>query len=285
MSSGSAPVSALDRDRDDSTKTRSISELISTLRTAYRMNVFDQVEEILVAREAEWKSQIEDVKKNNSLLHEQYEVQKLDLCCLEEELSKQKKENKDLKRLVAVEKGARDVAEQKERTAEERYEKLLEDVKKGEQEEEKSVIFKLRKKCRELECSKVMADGEIELWKGRFRALEIRVSSLEEDTAMLVNVGLQVSRNCYGNASEIEEKGSSGKSGLKNGNHTVPLTSQVNGLDCKGNTSIVRDGGLTLHSSIEGNGDLQSAGIRESLDVHTCSFAFMAQALWTRIKI
>ncbi|KAG6688401.1 hypothetical protein I3842_11G123100 [Carya illinoinensis] len=168
MSSGSAAVCVFDSDDGDGAKNRNISELISTLRTAYRTKDFDRVEEILVSREAKLKREMQDMKKENGFLYEQGE---------------------ELKRLVVLEKAAQDAAQVGERKAVERYEKLLEEVKRGGgRDDDKRVILELKKKCCVLECAKMKAESEVELWKRRFKELGIRVSKLEEDTAMLMDL-------------------------------------------------------------------------------------------------
>jgi chromosome segregation ATPase len=189
MGSGSTPVYALDSDDDDASTNRSISELISTLRIAYRSKDFDRVEAKLVARETRLKREIEDAKKENALL-----------------------------------KDALDVAREKERRAEERYEKLLEEVKKG-QQEEKSVLFELKRKNCELECALAKAESNAEFWKSGFGEFGTRISKLEEDYVMLVNDE---------NVNKV---------------NAVHVKMEDDAFDCDGNTS-----------AIKGNTDLQNAG-------------------------
>ncbi|KAE8056045.1 hypothetical protein FH972_012844 [Carpinus fangiana] len=196
MGSGSTPVYALDSDDDDASTNRSISELISTLRIAYRSKSFDRVEAKLVARETRLKREIEDAKKENALL-----------------------------------KDALDVAREKERRAEERYEKLLEEMKKG-QQEEKSALFELRRKNCELECAIAKAESNAEFWKSRFGEFEIRISKLEEDYAMLVNDEANAFER-FENVNKV---------------NAVHVTMEDDAFDCDGNTS-----------AIKGNTDLQNA--------------------------
>lgn len=219
MSLRSVPGSALGSEGDKA-KNLSISELISTLRTAYRTKDFDRVEEILVAREAKLKKEIENGKKQYSSLLEQCEVGKLDRICLEDE---QKSKIEELKTM----KEALEVSRERERKAEERYEKVLEEVKKS--KEEKLMVSEIRRKNCEVECARVRAEGEVELWKRRFEELNIRVSKLEEDLMDL----------------------------------EPPVA-----LDCDGNTSKEAGAGLNFDDSpIKENVDLQAAGIVE-LQLH-----------------
>lgn len=222
MSLRSVPGSALGSEGDKA-KNLSISELISTLRTAYRTKDFDRVEEILVAREAKLKKEIENGKKQYSSLLEQCEVGKLDRICLEDEVNEQKSKIEELKTM----KEALEVSRERERKAEERYEKVLEEVKKS--KEEKLMVSEIRRKNCEVECARVRAEGEVELWKRRFEELNIRVSKLEEDLMDL----------------------------------EPPVA-----LDCDGNTTKEAGAGLNLDDSpIKENVDLQAAGIVE-LQLH-----------------
>uniref|UniRef100_A0A2N9FY80 Uncharacterized protein n=1 Tax=Fagus sylvatica TaxID=28930 RepID=A0A2N9FY80_FAGSY len=192
MSLRSVPGSDLGSDGDKA-KNLSISELISTLRTAYRTKDFDRVEEILVAREAKLKKEIENEKKQYSSLLEQYEVGKLDRICLEDVVNEQKSKIEELKTM----KEDLEVSRERERKAEERYEKLLEEVKKS--KEEKLMVSEIRRKNCEVECARVRAEGEVELWKKRFEELNIRVSKLEED---LMDLEPPVALDCDGNTTK-----------------------------------------------------------------------------------
>ena len=65
--------------------------MVSKLRTAYQSKDFDQVKEILVAREAKLKREFENEKKENSLLTEKFQMENLDRIYLEDKLENQKK--------------------------------------------------------------------------------------------------------------------------------------------------------------------------------------------------
>ena len=65
--------------------------MVSKLRTAYQSKDFDQVKEILVAREAKLKREFENEKKENSLLTEKFQMENLDQIYLEDKLENQKK--------------------------------------------------------------------------------------------------------------------------------------------------------------------------------------------------
>ncbi|KAF5478128.1 hypothetical protein F2P56_004713 [Juglans regia] len=99
---------------------------------------------------------------------------------------------------------------------------------------------------------------EVELWKRRFEELGIRVSKLEEDTAMLMDMGPQVSNKCGDNASVKEEK-CCGKGRVENGTNTVDVSIQNNGFGCDENTSVAAGAGLNLRSPTKTDGDLQCA--------------------------
>ncbi|XP_040988127.1 uncharacterized protein LOC121235783 isoform X2 [Juglans microcarpa x Juglans regia] len=99
---------------------------------------------------------------------------------------------------------------------------------------------------------------EVELWKRRFEELGIRVSKLEEDTAMLMDMGPQVSKKCGDNASVKEEKCCE-KGRVENGTNTVDVSIQDNGFDFDENTSVAASAGLNLRSPTKTDGDLQCA--------------------------
>ena len=65
--------------------------MVSKLRTAYQRKDFDQVKEILVARETKLKREFENEKKENSLLTEKFQMENLDQIYLEDKLENQKK--------------------------------------------------------------------------------------------------------------------------------------------------------------------------------------------------
>ena len=65
--------------------------MVSKLRTAYQRKDFDQVKEILVARETKLKREFENEKKENLLLMEKFQMENLDRIYLEDKLENQKK--------------------------------------------------------------------------------------------------------------------------------------------------------------------------------------------------
>ena len=65
--------------------------MVSKLRTAYQRKDFDQVKEILVARETKLKREFENEKKENLLLTKKFQMENLDRIYLEDKLENQKK--------------------------------------------------------------------------------------------------------------------------------------------------------------------------------------------------
>ena len=65
--------------------------MVSKLRTAYQHKDFDQVKEILVARETKLKREFENEKKENLLLTKKFQMENLDRIYLEDKLENQKK--------------------------------------------------------------------------------------------------------------------------------------------------------------------------------------------------
>lgn len=132
-----------------SRKNKSIPELISTLRTAFRTEDFDRVEEILMGKETEMKREMEKER----------DFHRIEKVKLETELKKTKQN----------------------------YEKLLEKVKKG-VVDDTTTIDELRKKNSELEAAKNGAEEELHWWMSRYEErvsrLEEEIKMLNSSTAV-----------------------------------------------------------------------------------------------------
>ncbi|XP_022942684.1 uncharacterized protein LOC111447644 isoform X1 [Cucurbita moschata] len=153
---------------DDNLECRSISELVSILRTAFRARDFDKVEAVLVAKEVKMRKEIENKNKEYELLQSKYEFLRLDILTHEsmleqdkvdpkgfekwkeiyEELKEKESEIQQLKDLIFKVNEDRE----KKKSALEGFEKLLETVKKT-QEDQRITIEKLIHKNSELECA------------------------------------------------------------------------------------------------------------------------------------
>lgn len=159
---GSRPMLASgDQSGQRNLKNMSISELVSVLRAAFLMDDFDRVEEVLVAREARLKAEIEEKIKEIGSLQEKIEVERIQV---EEELKKREEQS------------------QKGKRAQESYEKLLKTVKES-GFNDKNAINELRNKNRELEGEKRKLEELKKNWvvdKNALAGLRIRNSELEE---------------------------------------------------------------------------------------------------------
>ncbi|KAA8520924.1 hypothetical protein F0562_011597 [Nyssa sinensis] len=193
MSSASKPVINFGIENAEN---GSISELISMLRSAFQPTDFDKVQQILITREETMKRtlnemsiEIENRKIDYDLMerkHGEVELKKLEI---DFELKKCERERDELREQITRLNEEQRVHHDRSRRAEERYDKLLKDFTKVENEK-REVILHLKVKSTNLECvnaAKRRAEGEVEAWKKKFGELELRVLRLEEDTAMLVN--------------------------------------------------------------------------------------------------
>lgn len=130
----------------------SIPDLISELRIATRTQQFDQVEQVLVAREAHLKSEADKMRQI-------LEFERLGRMEIEGKLKECQGRCEKLKR------------------GEELYEKLLAAVKKNGLED--TTVEELRAKNRKLE-------GELGIWKEKFVELNERLLRLEYETQLLM---------------------------------------------------------------------------------------------------
>ncbi|XP_031739615.1 TSA1-like protein [Cucumis sativus] len=153
---------------DDNFESRSISELVSFLRTAFRAKDFDKVEEALVAKEVKMRKEIESKNKEYELLQSKYEFLRLDNLTHKsmveqdkvevdpkgfgkwkerfEELKEMESEIQQLKELIIKVNEDRE----KKKSALDGFEKMLEAVKEA-QEDDRLTIQKLKHKNSELQ--------------------------------------------------------------------------------------------------------------------------------------
>jgi len=119
----------------------SISELISKLRDTFIQRDFDAVEETLVAREAMFKTEIKEKKKQIELLEKKFQMERSDKVRLEIELKRVKEErfNNELVKNGGVVKGKLryrrciDEAAKKRKIVDLEDEKIEEKIRAGEQ--------------------------------------------------------------------------------------------------------------------------------------------------------
>ncbi|XP_028752952.1 uncharacterized protein LOC114712566 [Neltuma alba] len=150
----------------------SITELVSNLRTAFRMIDYDRVEEVLVEKENKLKAEIK-------VLTDRIELERLERMSVQDELRKCKEQCEIRQH------------------AEERYEKLLEEVKKNNGLNDGNMIAELRIRNAELENEKRKAD---ESWKKKIEELSERLLIVEKGANLFMN-----GETHLGNGGEGEE--------------------------------------------------------------------------------
>ncbi|KAJ7952115.1 axoneme-associated protein mst101(2)-like [Quillaja saponaria] len=264
MRVGSPPLCASDNEGEEELSKQSISELIAILRTAFKSADFDQVEEVLVARETKLRSELKNKEKEISLLQNQNEVGKLDIMRIEGELKLYKERCQDLScQIRCVDEDSKHLKE-KEKSAIDRYEKLLKEVKKGGQDDE-SIIVELRSKTFELENAKMSAEAEMKIWKTKFLGLDERLLWLEKGLVKLMNGEPYVERNskdeCEVDFRVSHNVGKGPESGddVANSNSTTHSGKEDNMLGSNVNTRFSAGAG-TNHSPGRGDMGFQNAG-------------------------
>uniref|UniRef100_A0A5B7B637 Putative sarcolemmal membrane-associated protein-like n=1 Tax=Davidia involucrata TaxID=16924 RepID=A0A5B7B637_DAVIN len=192
MSSGSQPAINF---AAESAENGTIPELISLLKSAFRPTDFDKVQHFLITREESMKStlsemsvEIENRKKEFDLMEKKHGDLVLMKLEIEDKLNKCKRECDGFREQVTRFSEEKRLDGDRAKRAGERFAKLLEDFTKAE-DDKRELIIQLKVKSTDLECAnatKRRAESEVEAWKKKFGELELRVSRLEEDTAVLV---------------------------------------------------------------------------------------------------
>ncbi|CAK9324813.1 unnamed protein product [Citrullus colocynthis] len=188
-----AALSSVD---DDYLESRSISELVSFLRTAFRAKDFDRVEEVLVAKEVKMRKEIESKNKDYELLQSKYEFLRLDNLTRAskvgqdkvevdpkgfekwkeayEQLKERESEIQQLKELIVKVNEDRE----KKKSALEGFEKMLE-VVKDTQENDRLTIEKLTHKNLELQSTIEVVKKEKEDYEKTIEELKCKNLKLE----------------------------------------------------------------------------------------------------------
>ncbi|XP_054798404.1 uncharacterized protein LOC129303243 isoform X2 [Prosopis cineraria] len=212
MEPRSAPPLAFDGNGDrEYLMGLSITDLISNLRTAFRMADYDHVEEVLVEKEAKLKAEIK-------ALTEKLELETLVRMNVEDELKKCKEQCEERK------------------NAEERYERLLESVKKNNDLDLENTVAELRIKNAKLEAENRRAESVVESWKRKFEEFCERLLIVEKGTNSFVDGDTLVGTR--GKAEEL--------SGIRGNTDPVvsdKVTGEKDGVDIcdneRGNTNAV----------------------------------------------
>ncbi|XP_028769206.1 uncharacterized protein LOC114726688 isoform X2 [Neltuma alba] len=149
---GSRPCGELGDYEKEKLVNMSIPDLIFELRIATRTKQFDQVEQVLVTREAQLKDEAHKLRQT-------LDFERLDRMGIEVKLKECQEQC------------------EKRKKGEDLYEKLLANVKKNGLED--TTVEELRAKNSELE-------GELKIWKEKFLELNERLLKVEHETRLLV---------------------------------------------------------------------------------------------------
>ncbi|XP_048231044.1 uncharacterized protein LOC8287737 [Ricinus communis] len=151
-------MSRFNMDLKDDVSSCTVSELISSLKSAFQNAYFSQVEAVLISREEKLKREIELLKKENDWLAQKMETERL-----EKEMAK--KECLELHKEIS--------SLQEEKAGFHEKLKSLADDKK--------TVIELEAKLCELECAKLRAENEARACKINYEGLEIRVYKLDQE--------------------------------------------------------------------------------------------------------
>ncbi|KAJ9128611.1 hypothetical protein P3X46_034701 [Hevea brasiliensis] len=177
------------------TSSSTVSELILSLKSAFQSAHFSEVESILSYRELKLKREIEEKAEENKQLEKWNGLLELEI------LDKERVEN-ELKSCL------RECIELRQLNS--RLTQELNDLNERLQADavNQQTIIELKRKNCELECAKLKAETEAEIYKRRFDELEPRVSFLEKDTVFLKSLepsrdtSARVSRDFLGEKAE-----------------------------------------------------------------------------------
>ncbi|XP_038687092.1 uncharacterized protein LOC119986555 [Tripterygium wilfordii] len=232
---------------DSDFSTWSVPELISFLRSSFRDAEYDAVESVLVSREGKLKAEIERKAHDNNLCQE---IQAF-------LLAREEKRKTQIRTIM-----------EKEETMRKEYEVEL--LKKTNLENElqkcraevlelgvrNSQISEEIKQCRdredtlksEMESAKRRAETEVEMWKRRFRDLEMGISNLEKDTSELMelqNMENVVPENIVTDEMILEKEANENLEILTDGNR-VDVKIEADTINC--NDDLKSDSAVVVNS-------------------------------------
>lgn len=186
------PKVMVNTDTEDGLDDRSVSGFISSLKSSFQAPDFDKMKEYLMSRERSMKrekkefeakklvalrAELEKKKIENQFLEGKHAEEVSGRLALEAELNECKRECEHLKENVTRLREDYKVMCDREKRGEERYARLLEELKRNQE-----CVAQLRCRNNELECEKRLTE---EIWRKRFGELGSRVLALETDTEML----------------------------------------------------------------------------------------------------
>ncbi|KDP25329.1 hypothetical protein JCGZ_20485 [Jatropha curcas] len=224
---------------NENANTLSIPELIASLKSAFQNKYLSEVEAVLTSREEKLTREIETRIKEIDLLKEKHEL--LEVKC-GNEISEKVRAERELEECKRV---CFELKESNSRLTEERNE--FNDRLTGIAHDKKIIIELKRKNC-ELECAKLRAEAEIEVYKKRFEELEIRVVRLQKDLMLLNGVeplgstSARLSRKVL----RYKDSGESHKSCERDNNVKIEVDAKENVHLERDNSPILRGGGLGI---------------------------------------
>ncbi|KAI3422985.1 uncharacterized protein J3R85_011508 [Psidium guajava] len=155
---------------------RSVAELVASLRSAFSVVAFEEVQKILDAIQGSFDCELEHLRSENQSLRDESDCVCLENSRLEEELLKCRESS-----------GECVVAAERPGIAEDVYEVLMEKVGRGGGETSlKGVFYELRRKNDELENEKRELESQVHVWAKKYKELDERLSQLERDTSTLL---------------------------------------------------------------------------------------------------
>ncbi|XP_020539726.1 uncharacterized protein LOC105645704 isoform X3 [Jatropha curcas] len=228
----------------------SVPELIASLKSAFQSKYFSEVEATLVSREEKLKREIEAkvqeidlLKKKNELLEEKCAIETFAKLKAEKELEECRRDCFKLKEL-----NSRMTEEQNE------FNDILNGIV-----EDKNIIIELKRKNCELECAKLRAETEIEVYKKKFEELETHVFRLEKSWMPLNGVeplgstSDRVSGDILRDKGFSEDQKSYEKDKNVDANDNMHLDLEADGSPC---SRVLKDG----------SGDMDIAGEKKMSD-------------------
>ncbi|XVE64727.1 hypothetical protein DITRI_Ditri07aG0124700 [Diplodiscus trichospermus] len=225
MANGGTDSADMGEKEDGNISNWSVSRLISSLRYAFRPKDFAKVESVLVAREEKSKLEVETLKQQKDSFFYKSEEERLEKMSLADELEKCKKDCEEMGDALSKLRGENMVLREREKSAEEMCNKLLEELKiKG--EKEKGMID-LKSRNFELESAKATAEAEVGILRKRNEELNQRLLLLEIDIPSLRN-----QEDSKSKSNEIEDENGNSQNGRAKPDETVKVVEVSDGPSC-----------------------------------------------------
>ncbi|XP_060206889.1 uncharacterized protein LOC132634816 [Lycium barbarum] len=192
-------------------KASSIPDLISHLKSTkgYREKNFSLVQEILIDREKLQNAEIENLKKERDVIEKSHALCFLEKMKMEEQLNNFRRKCEELSDNVTKLEEERNLFCNREKRAEERYQKINEQLANA-QGDKCKLIFEMYNRIEELKKEKSEAEDRVKVWEQELKQLNDRMSRRKEKMAdnhvreipvnleLETTVGLQVNNQASG---------------------------------------------------------------------------------------